>query len=473
MEKNAKPFLDLYGHDPPIVSPDYVKLDQIKEAFRYAWNSYKRLCWGHDLLNPSTGKCEDTLHGGLTIVDSLTSLILMNLTEEYKEARNFVETKFSLKGTWTPFEFIIRYLASFESAYQLTNDTLYLEKAQLCMDLVFDLIDNNGNFYDVFTITNRDGEMKTTRNYGETTLALIGTLQLEFLTMTAITKNTSYVGKAFLAYRRLFSMYSKSGFIYDLNEYKPDGFIKIGEESDSFYEYILKTYFLSGGISYELFNRHLMFMDDVRKNLVNIQGNMDIYYIGTNLKGIRFPHASHLSAFLPGMITMGTIIANSHARDDFELATNLVEGYVKTANLMKTGLLPEEFEYKYGNRTKKYVECSNANYHLRPEVIESIYYLWKMTGDEKYREYNWEFFKKINTTCRMENGFSPISDVDGNYSYIGNMESYFFSETLKYLFLTFSDSSYMPMTEWIFNTEGHPFKKWNDLQRRDYRDFML
>ena len=37
------------------------------------------------------------------------------------------------------------------------------------------------------------------------------------------------------------------------------------------------------------------------------------------------------------------------------------------------------------------------------------------------------------------------------------MPSYFLAETLKYLWLTFSDGV-LPLDEWVFNTEAHPFR---------------
>jgi mannosyl-oligosaccharide alpha-1,2-mannosidase len=40
------------------------------------------------------------------------------------------------------------------------------------------------------------------------------------------------------------------------------------------------------------------------------------------------------------------------------------------------------------------------------------------------------------------------------------MESFFLAETLKYLLLLFGDAGTLPLDEWVFNTEAHPFRVW-------------
>ena len=37
------------------------------------------------------------------------------------------------------------------------------------------------------------------------------------------------------------------------------------------------------------------------------------------------------------------------------------------------------------------------------------------------------------------------------------METFFLGETLKYLYLLFSDTDVLPLDEWVINTEAHPF----------------
>lgn len=459
-------FKDTYGWEPPDIPADMVKREAIKDAFRFGWNLYKKNCWGKDHLIPEEKKCSsDALGGGLTIVDSLTTLILMNLTQEYKEARDFVQNKFTLKGEWSTFELIIRYLASFISSYQLTNDKIFLEKAQACMDLVSDLVETDGNFKNMIEIDNTDGQLSRIKSFGDITLATIGTMQLEFLSMGMITQDVNYVYKAFYLYKRLLHYYPNYGFINNVFNY-----MDISSEYDSYYEYVLKSYLLTGKISGNLIKRHVLFMNDLKKHLVNTIN--DITFVGTAVKLVKMPNVHHLSTFLGGLIALGSVKANDNHKEDFQLARRLVDGYYKTYKMTKTGLMPEEFSYKKLKHETN-IEIITDGYYLRPETVESIYYLWKMTGEQQYRDMAWDIFQSISKYCRTENGFSAIQGVDGNPHHLGKQESYFFSETLMYLYMTFSDSAYLPLSDWVFNTEGHPLKVWDWRTSRNWREEVV
>lgn len=118
----------------------------VKRAFLHAWGGYKSQAWGHDEVKPLTGLSSNGFNGwGATIVDSLSTLLLLNLTEEYSLARTHVRqidfTTISgeksvygqLKDSRTVpiFETIIRYLGGLLSAYDLSGgDPLMLERAE-------------------------------------------------------------------------------------------------------------------------------------------------------------------------------------------------------------------------------------------------------------------------------------------------------------------------------------------------------
>lgn len=120
--------------------------DWVRRAFLHAWKGYKNKAWGHDEVKPIHGKVSNGFNGwGATIVDSLSTLLLLNLTEEYSLARTHVrQIDFSkivgeksvygsLKDARTVpiFETVIRYLGGLLSAYDLSGgDTLMLERAE-------------------------------------------------------------------------------------------------------------------------------------------------------------------------------------------------------------------------------------------------------------------------------------------------------------------------------------------------------
>ena len=106
-------------------------------------------------------------------------------------------------------------------------------------------------------------------------------------------------------------------------------------------------------------------------------------------------------------------------------------------------------------------------YKLRPETVESLFLLHRLTGDEKYREWAWQIFQAIEQHCRVASGgYSNLKTVAkppaSGADLQDKMESFYLAETLKYLFLMFSDDdTLLSLKEWVFNTEAHPLPIWN------------
>ena len=111
-------------------------------------------------------------------------------------------------------------------------------------------------------------------------------------------------------------------------------------------------------------------------------------------------------------------------------------------------------------RTIKPISQSNL---LRPEVVESLFYLHRATGDPIYREWGWNIFRAIDRWAKAPGGgYLVTQQVNSLPPVLGHkMESFFLAETLKYLFLLFSDDpQLLPLDKWVFNTEAHPLPIW-------------
>jgi mannosyl-oligosaccharide alpha-1,2-mannosidase len=134
--------------------------------------------------------------------------------------------------------------------------------------------------------------------------------------------------------------------------------------------------------------------------------------------------------------------------EQLDMGVKFTETCYRTYELSRTGLGAESVDVQtllglYGQET----------YRLRPEVIESIFYMWRITHDPKYREWGWNIVQSIEKFCRDEVGYHGIQS-SGLPS--DRMESYFLAETLKYLYLLFSDDDVLPLDQYVFNTEAHP-----------------
>ena len=106
---------------------------------------------------------------------------------------------------------------------------------------------------------------------------------------------------------------------------------------------------------------------------------------------------------------------------------------------------------------------STRYYILRPETVESLFYMWRLTHKQIYRDLGWQIFLSIEKECRANAGYAGLRDVTVPTPIQDDkMQSFFLAETLKYLYLLFSEDDIISLDKYVFNTEAHPlgiFKK--------------
>lgn len=103
----------------------------VVEAFKHAWKGYRTYAWGHDNLRPDSMQPDDWFGLGMTIIDSLSTMIIMDLKDEFEEAREWVKNEFhvNVDKTVSLFEVTIRVLGGLLSAYHLSGDVMFLKKS--------------------------------------------------------------------------------------------------------------------------------------------------------------------------------------------------------------------------------------------------------------------------------------------------------------------------------------------------------
>ena len=176
-----------------------------------------------------------------------------------------------------------------------------------------------------------------------------------------------------------------------------------------------------------------------------------------------------MACFDGGNFILGGLTLDEPAYIDFGL--ELVESCHDTYAQTVTGIGPEVFRWQDKalpsnatnnapppkNQTAFYERAGfwivDGEYLLRPEVIEGWYYAYRVTGDTKYQDWTWEAFNDITKTCRAGSGFSSIEDVNapGGGNFTDFQESFWFAETLKYIYLIHAEVRFLT----IFLT---PFK---------------
>lgn len=178
----------------------------------------------------------------------------------------------------------------------------------------------------------------------------------------------------------------------------------------------------------------------------------------------------HLVCFYPGNLALGylhlsnrqqTIISAQELDEMLQLAKELTETCNQMYVQMATGLSPEIVHFNLYDATTNDMYVKDADRHnlLRPETVESLYYMYKVTGERKYQEYGWAMFEAFEKYTRIESGgYSSINDVTSpsDVRYRDKMESFFLAETLKYLYLLFeNETENIDLTKWLINTEAH------------------
>lgn len=109
-----------------------------------------------------------------------------------------------------------------------------------------------------------------------------------------------------------------------------------------------------------------------------------------------------------------------------------------------------------------FTQIGDKRYILRPEAIESVWYMYRITGDPIWQEKGWRMWQAIVKHTRTEYGNAAVDHVnnkDGVTTPIDSMESFWLAETLKYFYLLYSDTDLISLDDWVLNTEAHPFRR--------------
>ena len=415
---------------------------KVRQEFMHAWKGYKQYAWGHDAYRPLSKTPHDWYGQSLwmTPVDALDTMILMGLKTEAENTKKAIidNLSFDKDISVQNFEITIRLLGGLLSAYQLTGDRRLLELAEDLGTRLLPVFDSPTGIPYRF-VNLRTGKVRE----AETNPAEAGTLLIEFGTLSKLTRKPVFYDKAKRALVETYKRRSPLGLVGSTINVETGEWTNkdshIGGGIDSYYEYLLKCWLLFGDsdckqmweVSISAVNKYLA--DEAGAALWF--GHADMY------KGQRTETTfGALEAFMPAMLALGR---------DIPRARRAQEACFQMWALH--GIEPEQLNY----RTMK---VDNAGYPLRPEVMESAYYLYQLAGDHRYREMGKRFFRDFVTYCRTESAYAALEDVVTKKKH-DRMESFVFAETFKYFYLLFSPLKEFDFKRVVFNTEAHPIRK--------------
>lgn len=403
---------------------------------------------------------------GWIIVDSLDTMILMNLTSRVEHAREWI----SKTLTWdqdqdvNTFETTIRMMGGLLSAHYLSNEypelapqqdddegaageDLYLEKAKDLADRLLSAFESpSGIPYASVNLGKYIG-IPSHADMGASSTAEATSLQLEFRYLAKLTGEKNFWDKVENVMRLVDDNGAQDGllpiYIYaTTGEFKTKN-VRLGSRGDSYYEYLIKQYLQTNKqepIYLDMWDQALR---GVRKHLVTYTENAQFTIIGERPQGLQrplTPKMDHLVCFMPGTIALGATggLTEAEARklptwskkneEDMQLARELMHTCWGMYKSMATGLSAEITYFQIARPPppisaphqaptdfdpdpeapwrKDFIVKANDVHNLqRPETVESLFYMWRITNDIRYREWGWEMFKSfVNHTAVPDGG---------------------------------------------------------------------
>ena len=415
---------------------------RVRHDFMHAWSGYKQYAWGHDEFKPLSKSYRDWYGTSLlmTPVDALDTMVLMGLSDEAKEDRQLIDKRLSFdKDIYVKnFEITIRLLGGLLSSYELTGDKRLLELADDLGTRLLPAFNSPTGMPYVFV------NLKTGKTRGvESNPAEVGSLLIEFGTLSKLTGKQIYYEKAKHALVAIYDRRSPIGLVGSAINVETGKWIDpvshISGGIDSYYEYLLKCSILFGDKDCE----HMWQTSIAAVNkYVADQTPTGLWYAQVNMNtGAKVStHYGALDAFFPGELALS---------GDLKRAEALQESSYKMWTSF--GVEPEEFDYST-------MKITYPGYELRPEIIESTYYLYYFTGEPRYLDMGKTFADSLDKYCCTEVGFAALLNVETKEKRDA-MESFFLAETLKYLYLLYAPKSTLDLHKVVFNTEAHPMQR--------------
>ncbi|PLW55823.1 hypothetical protein PCANC_02256 [Puccinia coronata f. sp. avenae] len=454
----------------------------VRRGFQHVWEGYKAKAWGHDELRPVSGSFEDGYSGwGATLVDSLDTLLIMNLTREYNYARTHVKAidwSYTVKNHLNSdaedgpkisfFETVIRYLGGLISAYDLSGDNLMLQRAEDLAEWLLPAFGTSSGF----PMTHYQlGTNPLGIKVGRVVTADIGSLTLEFTRLSQITSKDYYYdmvqkitdvldGDQWVSPDRLGTL-----FPIFINPEKPQSLsdkYSMGAMVDSYYEYLIKEHQLLRGTKSQYSKMYTSVIESARTHLMktyNLEypGGKNFTVLGNVEWGVFTPAVDHLICFSGAMIGLGAKILNR--KEDLDLAMRHADTCVRAYESTETGFMSKARLRQLKSHVVRGPSIANSLYKGRPETIESVYYMWRITGDRQWQDRGWRMFTSWMESCVTKYGFANLENV--NYwppLLVDKQESFVLAETFKYYYLLFSEPDLISLDEYVFNTEAHPFR---------------
>ncbi|KNZ56138.1 hypothetical protein VP01_2489g1 [Puccinia sorghi] len=404
------------------------------------------------------------------------------------------------------------------SAYDLSGDHLMLQRAEDLAEWILPAFGTSSGFpmshYQLGSITSADkiSPYAFDRNplgqkVGRVVTADVGSLTLEFTRLSQLTSHDYYYdlvqkitdtlnGDQWVSPDRmgtLFPIYINPDVPEALSEKYSMVVFFSGAMVDSYYEYLvqlfscflptsIKQHQLLRGTKSQYSKMYTSVIESARAHLMKTYdleppGGKNFTVLGDVKGGVFSPVVNHLICYSGAMMGLGARLLNR--QEDLDLALRYVDTCAWAYESTRTGVGPDLAIMDAGDRYTRWQpvhykgktfrrlkpnelrgpKVVDSHYLGRPETIESVYYMWRITGDRRWQDRGWRMFTSWMESCTAEYGVAGLQSV--NYlppMLFDKQESFVLAETFKYYFLLFSDPELISLDDYVFNTEAHPFR---------------
>ncbi|XP_064395990.1 ER degradation-enhancing alpha-mannosidase-like protein 3 isoform X1 [Halichondria panicea] len=440
--------------------------DKVLEMFNHAYRSYMDFAYPADELMPLT--CKGRVRGveqgrgdidftlgrfSLTLIDTLDTLAVIGSVDEFSSAVQKVMTDISFDSDLvvSVFETNIRVLGGLlggHFAALALKEKGYHQLAWYDGGLLRMAVEVGNRLLPAFNTTTGLPYPKINLRHGmgypnmekTTCTACAGSMILEFAALSRLTGDPQFEVKAHQAMEAIWrSRHRGHNLVGSVINVHSAEWTRVdsgvGAGIDSYYEYCLKSYILFGDRKYlQRFGKHY---DAIKRYITN--GPMLVEVSMNSPHRMTRSFMDSLLAFWPGLqVLWGDVDTAIHIHD---MLYHVMERH---------NFLPEAFTHDF--------RVHWGNHPLRPEFIESTYFLYKATGDPYYLDVGRSVVNNLNKYARVRCGFAAIKDLRTN-AHDDRMDSFVLAETFKYLFLLFADKGDSPlnMDDFVFTTEAHLF----------------
>ncbi|KAF2770472.1 seven-hairpin glycosidase [Teratosphaeria nubilosa] len=481
----------------------------VKEAYTYSWNAYTKYANSMDELLPLTSAGVNDWYGwGVTVVDGIDTAIIMNLTDIVEQQLAYIQKIDFTTTTYGPVEIFdtsIRYLGGLIASHDLLKSgqfpnpydqaqvaALVSQAESLANKIAYGFNTATGisstyvNFSSDTPVEATYTVAATNQTYNATNTASAGTFILEWFRLADVSGNQTY---RYLTERGEAPLINPSpapvypglvGTEFDVDTGSMlsfDGGWHGGV--DSFLEYLIKTYQYTADTTTTQYKDFWLqaAQSTIQYLADHPYGFPDLTFLTElDVNGSSAYFSDSFTCFAGGNFLLGGKLLDMPALVDLGIA--VTDGCHQTYNTTLTGLGPTGWGWynssnlaynpaddndvagrKWAEKYGYFIASGDEAWEFRPEALESVFYAHRITGDPRWAEYAWEVFLAINETARNAVAFATVNNVNMPFggSMSNSLDSFWFAEVLKYLYLIFEDPAVVSLDEWVFGTEAHPF----------------